>query len=192
MARILAFAGSLRKDSLNRKLVAVAAEGAGKAGAEVTLLDLKQYPLTPYDGDDEDAGGLPESAVKLKEIFKAHDAFIISSPEYNSGYPGTLKNIIDWISRPMEGEKPLIQFRNKPGLLLSASPSWRGGWRMLPSLREVLLNIGVIVMPDVFPLANADKAFDENDQFKDGKQKDRLYALTRKLVEMTNALKEKA
>ena len=61
-----------------------------------------------YDGDLEAEGGLPENAKKIKELMKAHDAFLIASPEYNSSISGALKNAIDWASRPVPGEKPLI------------------------------------------------------------------------------------
>src|SRR6185295_2879266 len=98
--KILAFAGSMRKDSFNKKLIRVAAEGARSAGAEVTLIDLKDFPLPVYDGDLEAAEGLPAGAKKLKELFLQNQGLLIASPEYNSSIPGTLKNAIDWVSRP--------------------------------------------------------------------------------------------
>ncbi len=186
--RILAFAGSLRKGSWNKKLVRAAAEFARKAGADVTILDMKDYPLPIYDGDDEKANGLPENVLKLKAIFKDHDALMISSPEYNSGYPGGLKNLIDWVSRPMEGEKPLAAFKDKPALLFAASPGARGGARMMPMLRETLLNIGVMVLPAWYGLANADQAFDEQGNLIDSKASARVNELTVRLVEVTSRL----
>ena len=121
MPKILAFAGSLRRDSWNKKLIKVAVQGAREAGADVTLIDMKDFRLPVYDGDDEQADGLPDNAIKLKDLFKAHDGLLISSPEYNSGYPGGFKNLIDWVSRPREGEKPLEAFRNKPVAIMAAS-----------------------------------------------------------------------
>jgi NAD(P)H-dependent FMN reductase len=75
--KILAFAGSLRKDSFNKKLVKIALKGAQDAGADVTYIDLKDYPLPIYNQDDEDAHGIPENANKLKELMIAHDGFLI-------------------------------------------------------------------------------------------------------------------
>jgi chromate reductase, NAD(P)H dehydrogenase (quinone) len=188
MAKVLAFAGSLRAGSWNKKLVRVAAQGATEAGADVTILDLKEYPLAIYDGDDEASGGLPENALKLKEIFKAHAGFIISCPEYNSGYSAALKNMIDWVSRPMKGEKSLEHFRDKPAVIMAASPGIRGGLRMLPSLRVLLSNIGVLVLPQQHGFGNADTAFDENGNIKDEKLAQTIKELGRAVAVMTAKL----
>src|SRR5262249_29719722 len=102
--RILAFAGSTRRDSFNKKLAGIAADGARAAGAEVTFIDLRDYPLPLYDGDLEAEKGLPEQAQRLKKLFLDHDGLLISSPEYNSSISGVLKNTIDWVSRPVPGE----------------------------------------------------------------------------------------
>src|SRR3954467_15112718 len=102
--KILAFAGSLRKGSYNKMLVRVAAAAAARAGAEVTSVDLKELALPVYDGDDEDASGLPPGAKRLKKLMVEADGFLISTPEYNSSTPGGLKNAIDWASRT-EGEE---------------------------------------------------------------------------------------
>src|SRR3978361_1282663 len=101
--RILCFAGSLRRDSLNKKLVQIAMSGAKAAGADVTFVDLKDLPLAVYDGDVEAEQGIPENAQKLKELMLANDAFLIAAPEYNSSITGALKNAIDWASRPAPG-----------------------------------------------------------------------------------------
>jgi NAD(P)H-dependent FMN reductase len=71
-AKILAFTGSARQDSVNKKLVKIAVEGAKAAGPEVTYLDLGALPLPLYDGDLEEAEGLPENVLKLKTLMKAH------------------------------------------------------------------------------------------------------------------------
>src|ERR1700761_4096826 len=105
-AKILAFAGSLRGGSFNKMLVRVAAHAARNAGAEVTVIDLKEYPLPLYDGDLEDSQGLPDNGRKLKDLFLAHQGLLLGCPEYNSSISAVLKNVIDWVSRPVPGEKP--------------------------------------------------------------------------------------
>ena len=95
MPRILAFAGSTRVDSFNKRLVKIAASGAQAAGADVTVLDLREVPLPLYDGDLEARQGLPENAKKLRALLIGHDGLLISSPEYNSSITGVLKNAID-------------------------------------------------------------------------------------------------
>ena len=78
--RILAFSGSARRDSLNRKFLAVAVEAAREAGGEVTPLDLNDHVLPLYHGDLEDASGLPENATKLIALITQHDALLVASP----------------------------------------------------------------------------------------------------------------
>ena len=148
MPRILAFACSLRRDPFNKKLVSIAAHGAREAGAEVTLIDLKDFPLPLFDQDLEAEQGMPENGKKLKKLFIDHDGLLIASPEYNSSFPAVLKNAIDWVSRPAPGEPSLVAFRGKVATLMSASPGALGGLRGLVHVRSILGNIGVIVLPD--------------------------------------------
>lgn len=187
--KILAFAGSLRKDSFNKKLVAVAAQGARDAGASVTLIDLKEYPLPVYDGDIETASGLPENALKLKKLFIDHDGLMISSPEYNSGYPGGLKNMIDWVSRVVPGGKPLAEFEGKFAVIMNATPGMGGGARMLPTLRVLLSNLRINVLADQFGLTKANEAFTPEGDLKEEAQKKTALGLGRKLAEALAKLK---
>jgi len=168
--RILAFAGSLRRDSWNKKLVKIAAQGARAAGAEVTEIDLKELPLPVYDGDIEQAEGLPANVKKLKEIFIAHQGLLISSPEYNSSISAALKNTIDWVTRPAPNEAPLAGFQGKVVSLMAASPGALGGLRGLVTVRSILGNIGCIVLPDQVAVSKAHEAFDAEGRLKDAKQ----------------------
>ncbi len=83
--KVLAFAGSTRTESYNKKLIKVAAEGARKAGAEVTLIDLRDFPLPLYDGDLEAKEGLPANAGKLRKLMLEHQGLLLSCPEYPAG-----------------------------------------------------------------------------------------------------------
>jgi chromate reductase, NAD(P)H dehydrogenase (quinone) len=166
-ARVLVFAGSLRNGSLNRKLAAAADLELQHAGLDSTLLDLREYPMPFYDADLESAGGLPEVARQLRDIVRAHDALVIASPEYNGSFPAVLKNVIDWISRPHSGEKPLAVFQGKIAGLLSASPGSGGGRRGLRHLRELLQNIGVSVMLSEVSIPGAADAFHDDELFRE-------------------------
>ncbi len=170
MPKILAFAGSTRTGSFNKKLIRIAVEGARKSGAEVTLLDLRDLPMPLYDGDLEEKSGLPPEARKFKELLLAHQGLLISSPEYNSSISGVLKNAIDWASRPEPGEKPLACFSGKVATLMSASPGALGGLRGLVTLRSILGNIQVLVLPDQVAVPKAHEAFDDQGKLKDAKQ----------------------
>jgi NAD(P)H-dependent FMN reductase len=183
MTKILAFAGSARKGSLNKKLVAVAASGAQTAGAKVTIVDLADYPMPIFCEDLESRDGIPETALKLRELMKASDGLIIGSPEYNSSFSALLKNTIDWASRPREGEKPLECFRGKTAALVAASPGYFGGYRGLQQVRYLLGNIGVVVLPDMFSLPKAHEAFADDGTLKDAGQQATAQGIGRTLAE---------
>ena len=168
--RILAFAGSARSGSFNKRLVAIAAAGARAAGADVTLIDLRDYPLPLYDGDLEERDGLPAHARKLKDLFLANQGLLISAPEYNSSITPLLKNTIDWVSRPVTGEAPLNCFDGKVAALLSASPGALGGLRGLVHVRAILQNIRVLTIPEQVAVPNAAEAFAPDGSLKDAKQ----------------------
>ncbi len=168
MVKILAIGGSLRRGSFNKKLAKLAAAGAMKAGAQVTIVDLANYPLPLYNQDVEDESGLPENAKKLKKLFIDHDGFLFSSPEYNSSISGVFKNVIDWVSRPEDADPaPLIAFKGKIASIMSASPSYLGGLRGLVTLRSILSNINVLVLPEQLTIPHANKAFNESGQLID-------------------------
>lgn len=186
---ILAFAGSLRKDSYNKKLVAVAAAGARDAGADVTQIDLADYPLPVFDQDLEAAQGLPDNAIRLKEALKGHDGFLIGCPEYNSSITSALKNVIDWASRPAPDEESLECFKGKVVVLMSTSPGALGGLRGLVHVRAILSNIHVLVLPDQKAIPNAAKAFNGDGSLTDTKQQEAVMNLGAKLAQTVAKLR---
>jgi len=190
MVKLLAFSGSLRSSSFNKKLVRVAAEAAKGAGVEVTLIDLKDFPLPLYDGDLEAEEGLPENAKKIKKLMKEHDGFLISSPEYNSGMSGVLKNVIDWASRPEDDEPSLVCFRGKVVGIMSTSPGGLGGLRGLYHLRWVLQNIHCVVLTNQVALGKAHEMFDGKDKLKDTKIKEKVESLAKEVVAAVKQLKK--
>jgi chromate reductase, NAD(P)H dehydrogenase (quinone) len=181
-ARILAFAGASRTASFNKRLVRVAADAVRAADGEVTLIDLREYPMPLYDGDLEAGEGLPENAKKLKALFLANDGLLLSCPEYNSSITGLLKNTIDWVSRPAPNETNLQCFQGKVAALLAASPGALGGLRGLVHVRAILGNIGVLVLPTQLAVARADSAFDDAGLLKDPKQHATVERIARELV----------
>lgn len=186
MPKILALAGSLRQASLNRRLLNAAVDAVRAAGGDVTVIDLLDYPLPVFNEDDESRDGIPDNALRLKALFKDHQALLIASPEYNSSLPAALKNTIDWISREWQGESGLVPFSGKVGLIMGASPGSFGGMRMLPHLRQILNALGVHVLPAQVSLPDADNAFhDDSDSLKDPA---RLHAAVADLVRVTGAL----
>ena len=189
MAKILAFAGSTRTDSFNKKVIKIAADGARAAGAEVTLVDLRDFPMPLYDGDLEAASGLPEHAKRLKKLFLEHGGLMISTPEYNSSVPGVLKNAIDWVSRSEPGESALAAYEGKVAILMSASPAGLGGVRSLNVVRMMLANIKVIVLPDSVSVSKAGEAFNPDGSLKDAKQAAAVQKLGKSLADTLAKLK---
>ncbi|MCB1209396.1 MAG: NAD(P)H-dependent oxidoreductase [Verrucomicrobiales bacterium] len=176
--KILAFGGSLRRDSYNQKLAAAAAQGAREAGAEVTLIALRDFPLPLFDEDREAAEGLPAAARELKKLFRSHDGLLIASPEYNSSITAALKNAIDWVSRPeTDDEPPLSAFKGKSAILCAASPGLLGGLRGLVHVRSILGNLGVLVLPDQIAVGKAHEAFAPDGSLVDERQAARVASL---------------
>ena len=190
-AKILAFSGSLRKESYKQQLVEHAAEHARKRGAEVTIISLADYPMPIYNQDDEDASGIPENALKFRELLKSHQGFIVGCPEYNSSITAALKNAIDWASRPKQGEKPLECFAGKIVALTAASPGGLGGLRGLDHVREILHNIQCPVVPGMVSVASAHEAFDDEGRLKNERTRGMLENLMGNLVRTCEALGKK-
>lgn len=175
--KILAFAGSARQASWNKQMVRIAADGARAAGAEVTLIELEDYPLPLFNQDDEATFGLPPNGRKLKDLFLSHHGLLIASPEYNSSITALTKNTIDWVSRPVEGQPPLAEYADKTALIMSASPGNLGGLRGLVHLRAILGNIGVVVLPATLSISTAYQAFAADGTLVDPKQDAKVRSL---------------
>ena len=162
--KFLVFAGSLRADSCNKKFAREAARLLQEAGHDAEFLDLKDYPMPPYDGDIESASGIPEATHALGKKIAAADALVLSTPEYNGSIPGILKNVVDWLSR----DKPMA-LADKHLLLLAASPGALGGVRSLWHTRQPFEVLGVHVFPGMMGLPNAYNMFDEQGRLKEEK-----------------------
>ncbi|WP_180683797.1 NADPH-dependent FMN reductase [Tepidicella baoligensis] len=179
---ILIFAGSTRTASWNRLLARRAAEAAERLGAAVTLLELGDFDIPLYNADLE-ARGTPPDVIRLKEVFHAHPAWIICSPEYNGSYTGLLKNTIDWVSSPVqslpEWSDGLKPFAGKVVGLLSTSPGALGGLRSLSHLTPLLMNLQCWVNPRQFALPKAAEAFDAQGQLISPTDRDAVDAVVR-------------
>jgi chromate reductase len=191
-AKVLVFAGSTRTASLNKKLAAVAARAAEQAGARVTRIDLRDFPMPLYDGDLEAEAGVPEHGRRLKQLFFEHDALLISAPEYNGSISGVLKNAIDWCSRREGDEAALAAFRGKVAGLVSASPGRLGGARSLMTLRHVLSVCRCLVVPAQFSLAAANKAFGDDGELADETARAGVEEVARQTVETARRLTAQA
>lgn len=155
--KLLGISGALRKDSTNAMLLREAARLFGDA--DYSEADIN-FPL--YNGDDEAATGVPASVQTLSDQIEAADAVIISTPEYNKGPSGALKNALDWVSRT-EGSP----WSGKPLAVMSAAAGRAGGERAQMVLRGFMVPFRPRILqgPEIH-LAASYEAFDENGQLK--------------------------
>ncbi|GAA3713125.1 NAD(P)H-dependent FMN reductase [Oceanisphaera sediminis] len=179
--RIVAFSGSLRKDSYNTAAIKVAMEMA-PAGCEIELLDIGTLPLYNQELDGDKA---PEAVLQLAEKVMAADAILFSTPEYNYSVPGGLKNAIDWLSR----QKPQ-PFAGKPAAIMSSSISLFGGARAQYHLRQIMVSLDVhfVNKPEVM-IAGAHEKFDDQGRLADSTSRDFIGKLITSLITLTHTLK---
>lgn len=171
---ILILVGSARRGSLNLKLAQAVAHCARNQGHTATLADIKAHNIPIMDQDLEAENGIPDGARALREQLRAASALIVCSPEYNGFPTPLLKNALDWMSRP-DGDVPgLIAFRGKPALALSASPGPLGGLRSLALTRQLLDNLGMLVMPEKLSVGQANEAFDQAGLLSNARQQQSL------------------
>lgn len=174
---VLLFAGSVRKESYNKKLIVEASKMVKELGASPTVIDLSDYPMPFYNEDLEIEIGLPENAKRLRHLMIESRVIVIASPEYNSSIPGILKNALDWASRSEQKGASRDAFKGKTFILLSASPGSLGGKRGLEHLRRIISDVGGIVLPNELSIAEAYTAFDKAGSLKDVKIQQQLKQL---------------
>ena len=184
LVRYLVFSGSLRAGSLNTRLAHLAAANIEERGGDVDLASLSEFDSPSFDQDAHTESGLPAAALEFRRRLEAADAFVIASPEYNASMPGVLKNAIDWVSRVRP--QP---FNERHCLLMSASPSMVGGNRGLWALRVPLEHLGSRVYPDMFSLAQAHTAFDEDGRIISDSLRERFAATIENFMNLAEASK---
>ncbi len=187
--KILAFAGSLRQHSFNKRVLKIAIHGAKKAGAEVTYIDLKDFPISIYNADDQEQNGFSEHTLRLQGLLSSHDGLLIATPSYNGSLPAALKNVIDWTSRPNEQYQKEDIFPGKVAAIMSASPGSLGGVRALAHLRDVLTSVKVQVLPTEVAVPFVNDHFDGiGGEMLDDQMRKSLESLGASVVEMLGRL----
>jgi chromate reductase len=177
--RILGLSGSLRRDSHNTRLLKTATRHL-PGHVDLVLWDgLAGIP--PYDADRE--AEEPAAVTDLKHAIAEADAVLISTPEYNASIPGQLKNALDWVSRPFEGN-PL---QGKPAAVIGATTGMFGAVWAQAETRKVLRTIGARVLEHEVPVALADDAFHEDGALRDREVVAQLEELLEALVEAAGA-----
>jgi chromate reductase len=179
---VLAFAGSTREASVNKKLVAEAASLARQMKANATVIDLRDYPIPLYDADFEAKEGMPANAKQLRQLMIQSQVILIACPEYNGSLPAVLKNAIDWFSRSEAGGSSRDAFKGKKFAIMSASPGSSGGARALVHLRAIIESIGGTVIPQQIVVPDAYNAFDEQGCLKNKNLKQAMQQLVQAAI----------
>lgn len=182
---VLVLSASHRPDSYNRKLALLAAEAISAHGGEVDFAEMGEFDAPSFDPRREKEGDIPPQALDFQRRLESNDAFVIASPEYNFSFPGYLKNSIDWVSRLRP--QP---FQARHGLLMSASPSMVGGNRGLWALRIPLEHLGSRVFPEMFSLAQSDRAFSDDGKLKDDRLSERFRGSVQSFMDLVEANKK--
>lgn len=151
---LLGLSGSLRRDSHNTAVLNTIAENLGK-GVSLTPFPLNDIPL--YNQDIDDGKG-PAPVLALRQAIADSDGLVVSSPEFNYGIPGVLKNALDWASRPY-GKSPLI---GKAAIIITVSPAFTGGVRAQSQIQETLeaCLVRVVLRPQVVIASSHEKIKD--------------------------------
>jgi chromate reductase len=184
--RVLGISGSLRRDSHNTALLRHAGELFEAEGAEFEIYDgLREVP--PYDEDDDVEGG-PEAAARIRAAVAEADAVFFTTPEYNSSIPGQLKNVVDWLSRPL-ATNPL---KNKPVAVIGASAGMFGAVWAQAELRKVLSTTGARVVEGEVAVGHAQDRFDENGRLNEPNLEEQVLEVVRTLIAETQTAAEPA
>lgn len=184
--KLLAFAASLSRDSMNRRLLGKAVDIAAASGAEIDVAEFREFDMPLYDFDLQGEAGFPSGALEMARRIVAADGMIVASPEYNHSLPGILKNAVDWLSM-ME---PCCLDRHC-AVLISASLSPVGGYRGLQQLRTPLECKGTWVHPRMFSLGRAQQAYDDGGNLKDPKLAGSLESLIADFMSAAPALRSR-
>ncbi|MEL6288420.1 MAG: NAD(P)H-dependent oxidoreductase [Pseudomonadota bacterium] len=185
--KLLVFAGSTRSGSLNARLANAVALEIRRQGADATLITLADYPAPLYDGDLEEAEGVPQPMQELTAMIRDHDGVAIATPEYNAYFPPLLKNTIDWCSRPgAHSETPSLP-RDKAAAVFACSPGAKGGIRVIPKLRDQLLEVGFSVAGETLAVPFAAKAFADDGTLTEDAGAGQLTTVVARLIAMARS-----
>jgi NAD(P)H-dependent FMN reductase len=182
MTRLIGLSGSLRRASLNTALLRAAA-GMMPEGSTLEVHTLHGIPL--YDGDLEEAEGIPPAVTVLKELIAGSQGLLLVTPEYNNAMPGVFKNAIDWMSRP-GSDIPRV-FGGRPVAVIGASPGGFGTILAQNAWLPVLRTLGTACwFGGRLMVSRAGSAFDQEGVLTDPNVQKQLRAFLEGFVAFSN------
>tara|TARA_R110002072_G_scaffold102661_1_gene225585 strand:- start:3 stop:566 length:564 start_codon:yes stop_codon:yes gene_type:complete len=163
MSKLLFFAGSSRKESVNSKLAQSAAElgqSFEPGRISVTLVDLADFDAPNVDGASATTAEVPEQVIKFRELLRAHDGFFIGSDEYTGAYSSILRNLIGWLVLTSGSDD--TAFKSKPVAICGASSRGVGSVRGHPALQQLFVTLGANVISQHIRLGTGASAFQQD------------------------------
>ncbi|MCF7852054.1 MAG: NAD(P)H-dependent oxidoreductase [Simkaniaceae bacterium] len=183
---LLIFSGSLRKESYSKQIAKNAYYLAQELKLKATYTDLNEYPLPLLNQDETAFEAFPKIAKDFRAFMASHEAWVIVTPEHNYSIPASLKNAIDWASRPINEKTPVCEiFQMKPVLILSSSVGPFGGIRAANHLQTILSSMGANVYPKTKSYIKVQEMLNEKGSFIDNKELENLKTL---LLDFTETL----
>lgn len=182
--KVFAFSGSLRTGSFNTKLIDVAVPLLREKGVEVDLWDFRAAQVPLYDPDTSETN-YPAALANAKARLKAAHGVLLSTPEYNHGLPGYLKNLVDFLTRPPKTSP----FRGLVFAQLGATPGGFGTLHAQHQLRQLIDAVGGFNGPGHFVVSRAESAFTEEGALADEKKHAELSSYLDRFVDLLGKLK---
>ena len=189
--KLLFFAGSARKASLNKRLAKAAARVAGEHGAETTFLDLQDFEMPIYCGDIEQEHGVPEAAKRLADIVRQHQGVFIATPEYNSSLTPLLKNTLDWVSRLRSDDTPpKTPWHGRVFAVGATSMGAMGGIRVIQTMVGLLTKgYQVQVLPKTMAVPRGNQVLGEAGEIEDPQVEAMILGGMKALIEAAGHVK---
>ena len=182
MTSILIFAGSARHGAFSKQLAAAATTLVAGNGGKPTLIDLAAFDVPLYNADLEDRDGIPQPVIDFRRLVASHDGMMIATPEYNGFVTPLLLNMFCWASRPSPGDDFGAVFQGRPVALMASSPGRLGGIRVIPRLRDVVAELGMVAVPGFVTVPAAASAFTDQGRLANSQAEDDLVGLVRRLM----------
>ena len=182
MTSILIFAGSARQGAFSKQLAAAATTLVAGEGGQPTLIDLADFEVPLYNADIETTSGIPQPVIDFRRLVASHDGVMIATPEYNGFVTPLLLNMLCWASRPSPSDDFGAVFQGRPVGLMASSPGRLGGVRVVPRLRDVVAELGMVAVPGFVTVPAAASAFTEQGRLVDRQTEDELVMLVRRLI----------
>ena len=179
---LLIFAGSARHGAFSKQFAAAATTLVAGEGGKPTLIDLANFEVPLYNADIETTSGIPQPVIDFRRLVASHDGMMIATPEYNGFVTPLLLNMLCWASRPSPSDDFGAVFHGRPVGLMASSPGRLGGVRVVPRLRDVVAELGMVAVPGFVTVSAAASAFTEQGRLVDRPTEDELVMLVRRLI----------